>query len=115
MESFGRSWRIRVGLGGLAAVALVVALWGFRPISAPPPVSLGPPALRVAAAPAVDLERLYDLDHLVLEADPVLDLRMLAPVGAGPPGPPVPEPAVATLWILAVAALCTLYLPARSW
>jgi len=116
MERFGRNWRIRVGLDGLAALALALALWGVRPMTAPPPVSLGPASHDAAVAASVpDLERLYTLDHLILEEDPILDLRTLAPVGAGPPEPAVPEPAAATLWILAFAALYTLYLPARSW
>jgi hypothetical protein len=118
VEAFGRSWRIRVGLGGVAAVALAIAIWGVRPVSAPPRASLGPPGRQVAAAaPPVDLERLYTLDHLVLEGDPVLDLRAPARVSAGPPRRAVAEPHAATLWIqiLCVAALYTLYLPARSW
>jgi hypothetical protein len=117
METAGRKRRIGVALGGLAGGILAMALWGVRPSPLPPPpVSLGPPPPSAAAAPVtLDLDRLYDLDHLVVVGDPRLDLRTLAPVGAGPPEPAVPEPGPATLWILGFAALCTLYLPARSW
>ena len=119
MEAIGRSWRIRVALGVLAALAGGLGVWSLRPMPAPAPVavSLGPSQPQLAFAdPIVELDRLYALDHLVLDGDPALDLRATAPVGAGPPVPSglsVPEPA--RLWILGFAALYTLYLPARSW
>jgi len=115
MESVVRRWRIGVGLCGIAMAVLAVVVWGFRPTPAPPPVSTGPAGRDVTLAVELDLDRLYLVDHLVLEGDPQLDLLDLAPVGAGPPGPPVPEPAASTLWILGFAALYTLYLPSRSW
>jgi len=114
METIGRTWRIRVGLGIVAVLAGGLGVWSLRPLPASAPTSAGaPPPGQVAAAPLLDLARLHSLDHLVLASDPILDLRAPAPVGAGPVAPSVPEPA--PLWILGFAALYTLYLPARSW
>jgi len=116
MEAVGRSGRIGLVLGALASLALAVALWEDRPAPRPPPTSharVGHDAAR--AQPALDLDRLYALEHLVLEVAPRFEPHALAPVGAGPAEPAVPEPGAATLWILGLAALYTLYLPARSW
>lgn len=115
MAAAGRKWRIGVALGVLAALVLLPHIADLGPEPAP----AGHPAAPVR--PVVDLDGLYDLDHLVLVGDPELDLDALVPVGpvgpvgAGPPGPPVPEPGAAMLWILGLTALCTLYLPPRSW
>jgi hypothetical protein len=109
MEAVGRKWRVGVVLGvGVALVLGAVTLRRSPPVAPPPPP--------VAAAPPLDLDGLYAVDRLVLEADPVLDLAGTAPVGAGPRGgAPIPEPSTAALWILALATLYTLYLPAGSW
>jgi hypothetical protein len=65
----------------------------------------------------VDLDRIHDLEFLVIEGDgPRL---ALGPETAPPPAPgrvdAVPEPAGSLLWILGFAVVCTLYLPGRSW
>ncbi|MBW2448239.1 MAG: hypothetical protein JRG83_20275 [Deltaproteobacteria bacterium] len=116
MEAVGRNRRIGAALGlaaGLFFGALAAWLWVSTtqlPAVAAPRPSLG------AEEPVVDLARLYALDHLVLEGDPILEFASLPAVGAGPARPPsVPEPGAATLWILGFAALYTLYLPAGSW
>ena len=113
MEAVGRKWRVGVVLGVLGVLALVGL--ALHPQADLPHVSSAPVS-RPVAEPIVDLGRLYDLDHLVLDGDPVLQLDRMAPVGAGPNrSSAVPEPAPATLWILGLAALYALYLPARSW
>jgi len=114
MEAVGRKWRNRAALGLLAGL-LPVGL--ARLASSPPAVSAAPPPSRPGASrPLVDFDRLYRLDHLVLEGDPHLELRPLGAVGAGPAGPPaVAEPPPGSFWILALTALYTLNLPARSW
>lgn len=116
MEAGARKRRFVAALGltgggvlGAAAAWLWVTTTQLPPVAAPPP---GPGV----EAPAVDLARLYALDHLVLVGDPILELSLTPPVSAGPESPPpIPEPGSATLWILALTALYTLYLPAGSW
>jgi hypothetical protein len=78
-----------------------------------PAVSSPPPAL----VPGLDLDRLYDLDFLVLEGDgPRLALGPDLPPAPAPGRlDAIPEPAASLLWILGFAVVCTLYLPARSW
>ena len=113
MEATGRSWRIAVVLGVLG-ISIPAGL-ALRPSPELPPVSSA--AIRSRPAePGLDLARLYDLDHLVIDGDPLLDLDRIAPVGAGKPvAAAVPEPAAPMLWILGLTMLYTLYLPARSW
>lgn len=124
MEDHGSKLWIRGGLCLVAAVLLVASELGPSPdlrgggpgtSPTPPAVSAGPPTTQ---APAVDLDRLYDLDYLVLAGDPPpLDLGPALVLDRRPwgRGPAVPEPGAGVLWILAVTALYTLYLPARSW
>jgi len=112
-------WKLRIGAG--CGLALLCGLLAHGPASVAPAVSSPPPAtVSPAVSPTVsrlDLDRLYDLDFLVLEGDgPRL---ALGPDAAPPPDPgqldAVPEPAGSLLWILGFAVVCTLYLPARSW
>jgi len=119
MEAIGRRERVALVFVCLGALVLgAVGSWVLATLASPePPRTPAAPAVaREAPPPGLDLAHLYDLDHLVLAGDPVLDLAPLAAVGSAPPGSaPVPEPAPATLWIPALAALCALYLPAGSW
>jgi hypothetical protein len=115
MEASGRKWRIGVALGLLAGLVVTVLVLRGHPESerVPPAVPAG---LVAVGAPGLEFGRLYDLDHLVIDGDPLLELHEIAPVGAGPgASPPVPEPGAAALWILGFAALYALYLPAGSW
>lgn len=112
MEAISRNGRVGVVLGVLGCLlAAGITSW-FQPGAVPS--HLEEPGI-AGVEPAVELAGLYSLDHLMFEEEPVLDLLRLAPVGSGPPsGAAVPEPRVATLWILALAVLYALYLPARS-
>jgi len=114
-------WKLPMGVAAclLAGVGVGLVLLGGtrRPGHRAPPavseVSAPPPASRAA----LDLDRLYDLDFLVLEEPaPLPQLRRHHAFRAGPAGGAVaPEPGVAVLWILGIASVWTLYVPARSW
>lgn len=103
--------KLRIGAG--CGLALLCGRLAHGPVPAAPPVSSPPPVV----VPVVDLDRLYDLEFLVLEGDgPRLALGPDAPPPPGPARPDaVPEPAGSLLWILGLAVVCTLYLPGRSW